>query len=40
MTGIEKEDEQECFNGKDAIKEDEKSGLKEVVIEKLGQMLE
>ena len=31
VTGIEKEDEQESFNGKDAINEDEKSGLKEVV---------
>ena len=31
VTGIENEDEQESFNGKDAINEDEKSGLKEVV---------
>ena len=30
VTGIEKEEEQESFDGKDAIKEDEKSGLKEV----------
>ena len=40
VTGIEEEDEQESFNGKDAINEDEKSGLKEVVMEQLGQMLE
>ena len=33
VTGIEKEDEQEIFNGKDAIKEDEKNGLKEVNLE-------
>ena len=39
VTGIEKEDDQESFNGKDAINEDEKSGLQEVVIEQLGQML-
>ena len=31
VTGIEKEDMQESFNGKEEIKEDEKSGLKEVV---------
>ena len=31
VTGIEKEDVQEIFDGKDEIKEDEKSGLKEVV---------
>ena len=31
VTGIEKEDVQEIFNGKEEIKEDEKSGLKEVV---------
>ena len=30
VTGIEKEDEQESFNCNDAIKEDEKIGLKEV----------
>ena len=30
VTGIEKEDEQKSFNGTDEIKEDEKSGLKEV----------
>ena len=37
---IEKGEEQESFNGKDAINEDEKGGLKEVVIGQLGQMLE
>ena len=31
VTGIEKEDVQEIFNVKEEIKEDEKSGLKEVV---------
>ena len=31
VTGIEKEDVQEIFNGKEEIKEDEKSGPKEVV---------
>ena len=31
VTGIEKEDEQESFNVEDAINENEKSGLKEVV---------
>ena len=30
VTGIEEEKEHESFNGKDAIKEDKKSGLKEV----------
>ena len=30
VAGIEKENVQESFNGKDAIKEDKKSGLKEV----------
>ena len=30
VTGIEEEKEHESFNGKDAIKEDEKSKLKEV----------
>ena len=30
VTGIEKEEEQESFNGKDAIREEEKSGPKKV----------
>ena len=33
VTGIEEEDDQESFNGKDAIKKDEKSGIKEVNLE-------
>ena len=35
VTGIEEEEEQEIFNGKDAINEDVKNGLKEVVEKKL-----
>ena len=40
VSGIEEEEEQEGFKGKDAYKGDEKSGLKEVVIEKLVKILE
>ena len=39
VTGIEKEDVQEIFNGKEEINEDEKSGLKEVVRKQLVKML-
>ena len=36
VTGIEEEEEeQEIFNGKETIKEDEKNGLKEVVVKKI-----
>ena len=35
VTRIEKADDKESFNGKDAINEDEKSGLKEVVAKKI-----
>ena len=35
MTGIEEEEEQEIFNGKDTIKEDVKNGLREVVEKKI-----
>ena len=40
VTGIEEEEEEEIFNGKETIKEDEKNGLKEVVVKKICQMLE
>ena len=40
VTGIEEEEEQEIFNGKDTIKEDGENGLKEVVVKKILQMLE
>ena len=35
VTGIEEEEEQEIFNGKDTIKEDVKNGLREVVEKKI-----
>ena len=40
VTGIEEEEEQEIFNGKETIKEDGENGLKEVVVKKILQMLE
>ena len=40
MTCSETEDGQKSFNGRDAITGDEKSGLKEVIIDNLVQMLE
>ena len=39
VTDIE-EEEQEIFNEREAIKEDEKNGPKEVVVKKIWQMLE
>ena len=35
VTGIEEEEEQEIFYGKETIKEDEKNGVKEVVLKKI-----
>ena len=35
VTGIEEEEEQESFIGKETTKEDEKNGLKEVVVKKI-----
>ena len=40
VTSSETEDGQKSFNGRDAITGDEKSGLKEVIIDNLVQMLE